>query len=296
MCKKYELLENDTIINEEGKKLYRIKALKQLNGYYDVDKGYRSVNVGDLGGYIERETNLSHEGNCWIYDKAQSFDEARVRDNAIMACNSKICNKATILNMAKAFDNALICDRSVVADMSLIFDNAIIKENVELLNYSCVFGNAKISGNTIVKDNAHVYGDLEISNGTIIGNVSIAYDDIFQIQCKYEVVTAIKKDGEILYSIGRHNNLTKEKFVDRIFNHKDGIEKNPYRTEYLKAIDTAQFYFSIGSKYENITCDDYVESNNLASFCRDERCGTCGAIIEQDSREATYCLYCGNTF
>ena len=41
--------------------LYRIKALKDFG----------NVKKGDLGGYVEREENLSHSGDCWIYDKAK---------------------------------------------------------------------------------------------------------------------------------------------------------------------------------------------------------------------------------
>ncbi|EJF74094.1 hypothetical protein ME7_01609 [Bartonella birtlesii LL-WM9] len=58
MCKKYELtlqskkikhaLSRNTIV------LYRICALKDFD----------DVKAGHLGGFIEKESNLSHEGNC----------------------------------------------------------------------------------------------------------------------------------------------------------------------------------------------------------------------------------------
>ena len=37
--------------------LRRIKALRSFG----------DVKEGDLGGWIEKESNLSHEGNCWVY-------------------------------------------------------------------------------------------------------------------------------------------------------------------------------------------------------------------------------------
>ena len=43
-----------------GMKLFRIKAL--------VDFG--NVKAGDLGGYIEKEKNLSHNGNAWVFGNA----------------------------------------------------------------------------------------------------------------------------------------------------------------------------------------------------------------------------------
>ena len=51
--RKYEILKNE-IIEHSGIKLYRIRALK--------DFGY--IKKGDKGGYIEKETNLSQEGEA----------------------------------------------------------------------------------------------------------------------------------------------------------------------------------------------------------------------------------------
>jgi len=42
--------------------LYRIRALKDFG---DVKKG-------DIGGYIQSKSNLSQEGNVWIYDAAKT--------------------------------------------------------------------------------------------------------------------------------------------------------------------------------------------------------------------------------
>lgn len=57
--KKYEL--TNECITFTGRKLYRIKAL--------VDFG--DVKAGELGGYIEKEDNLSHDGNAWVSDNAK---------------------------------------------------------------------------------------------------------------------------------------------------------------------------------------------------------------------------------
>ena len=50
--KKYELLKEDTILYR-GIRLYRVKAL--------ID--FSSVKAGDLGGYIEKESNLDKDKN-----------------------------------------------------------------------------------------------------------------------------------------------------------------------------------------------------------------------------------------
>lgn len=58
MSKKYELVESSKIILRNII-LYRIKALIDIPNI---------VKAGELGGYIESEKNLSHEGNCWVSD------------------------------------------------------------------------------------------------------------------------------------------------------------------------------------------------------------------------------------
>ena len=59
MNEKFELLLDDTI-TIFGVKLFRIKALIS----------FRDVEEGELGGYIEKEDNLSVYGNAWVYGNA----------------------------------------------------------------------------------------------------------------------------------------------------------------------------------------------------------------------------------
>lgn len=76
-----------------GRTLFRIQA---LNSFGDVQEG-------DLGGYIEKEKNLSHDGNALVYNNAQVFDEARVWGNtkifgnAYVGGNSWVFSDADIL-------------------------------------------------------------------------------------------------------------------------------------------------------------------------------------------------------
>ena len=58
----------DESIEVFGKKLFRIIALKS---FADVEKDC-------LGGYLEREENLSQSGNAWVFDDAQVYGNAKV--------------------------------------------------------------------------------------------------------------------------------------------------------------------------------------------------------------------------
>ena len=79
MNKKFELLLDDTI-EVFGRKLFRIKAITDFG---DVKKG-------ELGGYIEKEENLSHYGNAWV------SDDARVSDDVLVTANGRVSGDAWV--------------------------------------------------------------------------------------------------------------------------------------------------------------------------------------------------------
>ena len=91
---KYKILE-DQYIEVCGKKLYRIQALKDFNG----------VKSGDIGGYIEKESNLSQSGDAWVYDdaevsgNAQVCGNARVYGNAWVSDDAQVCGTRHYLNL-----------------------------------------------------------------------------------------------------------------------------------------------------------------------------------------------------
>lgn len=69
--KKYELTEETKIVY--GHEIHRIRACADIS---DVAK------AGDLGGWIESEANLSHEGDAWVYGDARVCGDAQVYGDA----------------------------------------------------------------------------------------------------------------------------------------------------------------------------------------------------------------------
>lgn len=59
--RKYEVTSET--VREDGKLLHRIRAL--------IDIPEQNVKADDLGGFVETENNLSHNGTCWIRDNAR---------------------------------------------------------------------------------------------------------------------------------------------------------------------------------------------------------------------------------
>lgn len=68
--KKYELTSKT--LQYKGCTLHRIKALKDFG----------SIKAGELGGWVEKEENLSQYGNAWVYGDARVLGNAEVYDDA----------------------------------------------------------------------------------------------------------------------------------------------------------------------------------------------------------------------
>ena len=96
--KKFELT-SESIANIFGKKLFRIKALIEFG----------NVKEGELGGFIEKEENLSHEGDAWVYGNAKVCGDAWVCGNAWVYGNAEVCGDARVCGDAKVCGDARVC-------------------------------------------------------------------------------------------------------------------------------------------------------------------------------------------
>jgi carbonic anhydrase/acetyltransferase-like protein (isoleucine patch superfamily) len=151
--KKYELLKSDTV-NYRGKTLYRIKYLIDIPVY--------SIEAGGLGGFLESENNLSHDGNCVVlYD-------ALVHGNALVSGNAKVYGNARVFDNTRVYDNARVYGDAQVFGNARVSGDALVSDNAK------VFGNAMIFGNAVVYGNAKVFGDAEVyGDAWFLGNAKV---------------------------------------------------------------------------------------------------------------------------
>ena len=113
--KKYELT---TECKEIGNiKLFRVKALTSFG----------NVKAGELGGHIEKEDNLSQDGNAWV------GGNALVRGNALVDGNARVDGNAEVDGNAR------------VRDSTWVGGNARVRGS------TWVDGNAEVDGNALVR-------------------------------------------------------------------------------------------------------------------------------------------------
>ena len=115
---KYELT-NETITIDNGKTLYRIRALIDIEAF--------GVKIGDLGGYIEKEYNLSHDCNAWVSGNAMVYGDARIYDNTIVYGDARVYGNAWVSG------NAWVYDDTKIYDYARIYGNADIKKVTHIL-------------------------------------------------------------------------------------------------------------------------------------------------------------------
>ena len=170
--KKYELTDNT--IEYDGKTLYQIKALKNFG----------NVKTGYLGGYVEKEENLSHEGNCWVDDNAKVYNNAKISGNAEIYGNASVGDNAEVYDNTQVFGNAKVYGYAKVYGEAEVKDNAKVYGNAEIFGASCwvynnaeVYDNAKIYGEADVFGNAKVYGNAEVYNKTSVCDNAMVYDN-----------------------------------------------------------------------------------------------------------------------
>lgn len=155
--KKYTKYEfTGKTIGVKGRKLNQIKAI--------CDFG--TVKAGEIGGWIENESNLSHEGHAWVKDNAKVYGEARVQDDAVISGNAEVYEKASVSGEAKVFGyacirgEAKIQDKASVRGYSLVYDQAVVRDQANLER------NAEIDKKIIIEGSSYITGKPLGSTGT----------------------------------------------------------------------------------------------------------------------------------
>jgi len=137
--KKYKL--GEAVFSFGIRILHRIVAVRDFG----------DVKIGDVGGWIESEDNLSHEGKCWIYDNARVYGNARVEEDAIIYNEAEIGENARISGGAQIYDSAKVLGEAQVHEHAQVFDKA------RVFDAAIVCGYSEISERGVVRDHAKVY-------------------------------------------------------------------------------------------------------------------------------------------
>ena len=133
--KKYSLTKNTK--QWFGITLFQIKA----------EMSFGIVAKGELGGYIEKESNLSQEGNAWVSGDAQVSGNAWVSGDAWVSGNAQVYGDAQVSGNAQVYGNAWV------------YGNALVFGNAQVFGNAWVYGNAQVSAKAYFTKGRFIGGD-----------------------------------------------------------------------------------------------------------------------------------------
>jgi UDP-3-O-[3-hydroxymyristoyl] glucosamine N-acyltransferase len=142
-------------------------------------KQIRRLSDGLIGGWIQKESNLSHKDECFVYEDARVYDKARVMDNSAVFGNARVYDSAVIKDDALVSGNALVYGNVRVADSaevchdSRVSGDAVLTDSCTILGTSFIFGNASIGGNATVDGNTMVFGNAKVSGTASLFGVTV---------------------------------------------------------------------------------------------------------------------------
>ena len=136
---------NKYILHHQEDGLWRIMACKD---FIDVKKG-------DLGGLIQKQENLSHNGDCWVQVNARVYDNAKVSGGAY------ISDWAKVYGDAQVFDDAWVRGDALIHDNAQVYGKAYVAGNSQIFGKARVFGKARIMGNSQIHGKAKVDYDVK---------------------------------------------------------------------------------------------------------------------------------------
>ena len=161
---KYKLTNKK--IDYLGRTLYQIEAVKKFG----------NIAKGQKGGFIEKKSNLSQDGNAWVYNYAMVYGDAKVCDNAKVYDCAKVRGAAVVRGNARVYGDALVCDNADVYENAKVYGHAKVRNSANVHGRAKVCGHADVCGNAWVYSNAEVYGDAKVHGAAVVCDNAKVYD------------------------------------------------------------------------------------------------------------------------
>ncbi len=199
-CKKLVSLKYRLInASKQGKKyilyqkegdLWRIMACKDIWKEPCSGVNVRPVQMGDFGGLVESEKNLSHDGACWIYG------DAKVYENAVVRHDAEIWNDPCFRGKpAEVYGNAIVGFNARVEGSSRIYGDAFVEGDIGIVN-SVIHMHSSIK-NHDSSDRLVVYDTAMSDYAQVEGHWSLFNCDVHGLACLEECGTPLIKSGSI---------------------------------------------------------------------------------------------------
>jgi NDP-sugar pyrophosphorylase family protein len=155
-------------------------TVRRIRLLVDIEYGEMSnrpkFKAGTIGGWIEREDNLSQEGRCFVADNACVYGHAFVKDDALVADDANVFGFASVSLEAFVHGHATVCGFGVVTDHAGIGGHAMVYEYATVKDSASVIDHATAGGACTVRNNATLSGYATASGQATIGSFARIFD------------------------------------------------------------------------------------------------------------------------
>jgi len=176
-----------------GIRFYQIEALKDFN----------IVVKGEKGGWVEKEDNLSQDGDAWVYGDARVYGDAQVYGDAWVSGNAQVYGNARVYGDAWVYGDARVSDNAQVYGDAQVYGNARVSDNAQVSGNAWVYGNARVYGDAWVYGDARVYGDAQVygdawvsGNAQVYGELKLISGYFYHTKQKTEKVEMIENNED----------------------------------------------------------------------------------------------------
>jgi len=202
---KYEILEQAHQL-PDGRKVYRIKAVRDFG----------NVKKGEIGGFVEADDNLSHDGLCWIANDAMALGRSRISGDALLRDRARIGDRVMLTDHCIVQDDARLSEfvfaygHCTIGAQSMLAGAVTVRDHTLILcrpRYS-VSGKKQVPnlrGNVMVRDEARLEGCISAQDDVTIAGRTTIRDHVRLLEKAYiggesilEGRTTIGEEAKIL--------------------------------------------------------------------------------------------------
>ena len=165
---KFEMTDIGRVMHR-GEREYRVARIRAVR-----DIPAAGVKAGDLGGFLEREGNLSHIGDAWVGEDAIVSDGACVSETAQVGGQAQVHGGARVFGEAKVHENAWIAGNAMVRASAQVSGSARVFGTTAVSGHANISGKAEVYGDSVVTCSAQVNGDARIRSEWVENDGALA--------------------------------------------------------------------------------------------------------------------------
>lgn len=119
-------------------------------------RNFGDIREGDVGGFIDTEFNLSHNGSCWVADDAWAGNGASVRQCARVGGNARVGGSALVTGVAQIGGNARVSGTVTICGIATVCDGARVDGCAAVGESAYVGGDVRVDGRVTIKGMAQL--------------------------------------------------------------------------------------------------------------------------------------------